>query len=150
VKSSSGFLQAFLAATLAVISFAAAAASLPRTQLRAGPHSFDAEVAATPAQREQGLMGRTRLGDGAAMLFVFQHKARHCFWMKDTPLPLSIAFIADDGTLVGLADMQPQTADLHCAPTPVRYALEVRRGSFRSRGIRPGMRLTGGPFDPDR
>jgi hypothetical protein len=149
VKFSRPLVRASLAA-LAAASFAAAAAPLPRTQLRAGPHSFDAEVAATPAQREQGLMGRTRLGDGAGMLFVFQHKARHCFWMKGTPLPLSIAFLADDGTLVGLADMKPQTADLHCAPTPVRFALEVRQGGFLSRGIGRGTRLTGGPFGTRR
>lgn len=92
-------------------------------------------------------MRRTHLDDDAGMLFVFEHPDRHCFWMKDTPLPLSIAFLSDDGRVVNITDMQPQTTDLHCAEAPVRYALEVKQGGFGRRGIRPGTRFTGGPFD---
>jgi uncharacterized protein len=148
VKSSRPRLEASLAALLAALSLAAAAAAaLPRTELRSGAHTFIVEVASTPQQRGQGLKGRTRLDDDAGMLFVFERKDRHCFWMKDTPLPLSIAFLADDGRIVNLADMQPQTTDLHCAEAPVRYALEVKQGAFRSKNIRPGTRFTGGPFD---
>ena len=144
-------IRAHLALLLAAASLAAAAdASLPRPRLHAGGHAFNVEVASTPQQRELGLMGRTRLADDAGMLFVFEHKARHCFWMKDTPLPLSIAFVADDGSLVNIDDMQPQTQDHHCAQAAVRYALEVKQGSFRSKGIRPGMRVTGGPFGAHR
>ena len=151
MKSSKRRLQAALAATLAAISLAAAAASpLPRTELRSGPHRFDVEVATTPAQRAQGLMGRSALADDAGMLFVFETADRHCFWMKDTPLPLSIAFLGDDGTVVGVSDMQPHATDLHCAAVPVRYALEVRQGGFGSRGLNPGTRVTGGPFGPHR
>ncbi len=147
MKSSKRRLQAALAALTAAASLAAAAASpLPRTELRSGPHRFDVEVAATPAQRAQGLMGRTALADDAGMLFVFETADRHCFWMKDTPLPLSIAFLGDDGTVVGIADMQPETRELHCAAVPVRYALEVRQGSFARRSIAPGGVVTGGPF----
>ena len=135
----------------AALSLAAAADSpLPRVELKAGPHRFDVEVATTPPQRAQGLMGRTHLADGTGMLFVFEEPNRHCFWMKDTALPLSVAFLADDGTVVGIADMQPQTTDLHCAKAPVRYALEVRQGGFGSRGIAPGGRLTGGPLATPR
>ncbi len=93
-------------------------------------------------------MGRTRLEDGAGMLFVFEVEDRHCFWMKDAPIPLSIAFLDDDGTIVGIEDMQPQTLDLHCASTPIRYALEVRQGGFARWGIKTGTRITGGPIPP--
>jgi uncharacterized protein len=80
------------------------------------------------------------------MLFVFEQEARQCFWMSNTLLPLSIAFIADDGTVVGLADMEPRTSDQHCSPKPVRFALEMNQGWFAKRGIKPGSRLAGGPF----
>jgi len=144
-------LRASLAALLAAASFAAAAdspAPLPRLELHAGAHTFDVEVARTPQQRQVGLMGRTRLDDNAGMLFVFEHTAQQCFWMKNTLIPLSIAFLADDGRIVNIADMQPQTQDLHCSQVPVRHALEVKQGGFRSKGIQPGMRITGGPFEP--
>ena len=135
---------------LAAASFSAAAdstAPLSRLELHAGAHTFNVEVASTPQQRAQGLMGRTRLDHNAGMLFVFEQKAQHCFWMKNTLIPLSIAFLADDGTIVNIADMQPQSLDFHCTQVPVRHALEVKQGGFRSRGIQPGMRLYGGPFN---
>jgi len=143
-------LRAHLAALLAAASFTAAAdapALLPRLALHAGAHTFNVEVAATPPQRAQGLMGRTRLDHNAGMLFVFEQPGVHCFWMKNTLIPLSIAFLADDGTIVNIADMQPQTLDPHCPKVPVSHALEVKQGGFRSRGIQPGMRLYGGPFN---
>jgi uncharacterized membrane protein (UPF0127 family) len=143
-------LRALVAPMLAAASLAAAAdaaAPLPRLQLEAGAHSFDVEVAATPEQRERGLMERTHLADDAGMLFVFEQKARHCFWMKNTPLPLSIAFIADDGSIVEIDDMQPLTTDPHCVHEAVRYALEVKQGGFSDKDIGAGTRVTGGPFD---
>jgi uncharacterized membrane protein (UPF0127 family) len=147
VKSSRAGQRLSLAALLAAASLAAAAdVPLPRAELHSGAHTFDVEVAATPAQRARGLMGRTHLSDGAGMLFVFEAAERHCFWMKDTPLPLSIAFLNDAGTVVGTADMQPETTELHCAAEPVRYALEVRQGTFRDNGIGPGGRFEGWPF----
>lgn len=123
-----------------------AATSPPRITLHAGGHAFDAEVAATPRDRQVGLMGRKDLADDAGMLFVFEERDRHCFWMKNTLVPLSIAFIADDGSIVNIADMQPQSLDFHCAQAPVRYALEVRQGGFERRGIAAGSKVTGGPF----
>jgi uncharacterized membrane protein (UPF0127 family) len=153
VKAFSLPLRAHLAALLAAASLSAAAdssAPLPRLQLHAGAHVFDVEVARTPQQRKLGLMGRTRLDDSAGMLFVFEQKARHCFWMKNTPIPLSIAFLADDGSIVNIEDMQPNTLGLHCPQVPVRHALEVKQGGFRSRGIQPGMGISGGPFGPRR
>jgi len=124
----------------------AADPALPQLKLQAGPQTFQVEVAATPQQRQTGLMGRKSLADDAGMLFIFEHKDIHCFWMKNTPIPLSIAFIADDGSIVNIADMQPQTLDFHCAYKPVRYALEVKQGGFKRRGIEAGWRVTGGPF----
>ena len=107
-----------------------AAASDARLPLRIGPHAFEVEVAATPDARGRGLMGRTHLPADGGMLFVFEQPGRHCFWMRDTPLPLSIAFIDSTGRIASLADMQPRTETLHCPSTDVRYALEVRQGEF--------------------
>lgn len=114
--------------------------------LRVGSHVFRVEVAATPEQQALGLMQRSHLASDAGMLFVFEQKSRHCFWMKNTLIPLSIAFLADDGTIVELKAMQPRTQTLHCPAAPIRYALEVLQGEFENRRIRPGMRASGGPF----
>jgi hypothetical protein len=118
------------------------AADLP---LRIGPHTLQVEVAATPSQRERGLMERTHLPADGGMLFVFERAAPHCFWMRNTPLPLSIAFIDAHGHITQLADMQPQSDTLHCADTNVRYALEVAQGGFAQRGIAAGAQITGLP-----
>ena len=120
---------------------------LPTVSLTAGGmHVIRAEVARTPAERATGMMMRTEMPSNAGMLFVFDVEGAQCFWMKNTLLPLSIAFIADDGTIVGLADMQPRDLDNHCSPKPVRYALEMNQGWFAKRGIKPGAKLQGGPF----
>jgi uncharacterized membrane protein (UPF0127 family) len=148
VTPSSRQRRAHLAVLLAAASLAAAADSsvpLPRLQLHAGEHAFTVEVARTPQQRARGLMGRTRLDDGAGMLFVFESAARHCFWMRDTPLPLSIAFVDTDGRIVSLADMQPHSETLHCPPADIRYALEVKQGEFHRRSIAAGTRVDGLP-----
>jgi uncharacterized protein len=148
VTPSSLQLRAHLAGLLAAASLVAAADSpvlLPQLQLQAGAHAFTAEVARTPQQRARGLMGRTRLDDGAGMLFVFESAARHCFWMRDTPLPLSIAFVDTGGRIVSLADMQPHSETLHCPPADIRYALEVKQGEFHRRGIAAGTRVDGLP-----
>lgn len=133
---------AVAAALLTAATCGATAAGLP---LRIGQHSFQAELAATPRERERGLMGRTRLAPDGAMLFVFDAPGRHCFWMRNTPLPLSIAFIDDRGRISSLADMQPYSDAVHCPATAVRYALEVEQGGFRQRGIGPGMQVEGLP-----
>ncbi len=120
----------------------AAGAGLP---LHIGPHAFQVELAATPLQRQRGLMGRTHLAADGGMLFVFEEPGRHCFWMRDTPLPLSIAFIDEAGRIAGLADMQPRSEVQHCPATDIRYALEVRQGEFQRRGIAPRMQVGGLP-----
>jgi uncharacterized membrane protein (UPF0127 family) len=120
--------------------------TLPTVELRAGMHRIEAMAALTHAQRALGLMHRREMADHQGMLFVFEQPQVQCFWMKDTYLPLTIAFLADDGTIVNLADMQPHSLDTHCSARPVRHALEMNRGWFARRGIGAGFRLSGGPF----
>lgn len=124
--------------------------NLPRVTLKAGMHLIQAQVAATPEQRATGLMHRTEMPTNEGMLFVFEQPAGQCFWMKNTLLPLTAAFVADDGTIVNLADMQPQSLDSHCSAKPVRYVLEMHQGWFAKRGIGPGFRLGGAPFEARR
>lgn len=123
----------------------AQATSLPVTRLTIGHHRVQAEVAATQAQLEHGLMGRTSLPDNHGMLFVFNRAAPWCFWMKDTPLPLSIAFIGAGGAIVSIDDMQPFTETVHCPPSSVLYALEMKQGWFLQAGIAAGQRVKGLP-----
>lgn len=125
----------------------AGAATGTQVPLRVDSQVFRVDVAATPEQRAVGLMRRTHLASDAGMLFVFERKGRHCFWMKNTLIPLSIAFLADDGTIIELKAMRPRTQEQHCPAAPVRYALEVLEGEFGKKGIKPGMRVSGGPFD---
>jgi uncharacterized membrane protein (UPF0127 family) len=114
---------------------------LPRISITAGMHVIQAQVASTPEQRTIGLMFRTEMPTNEGMLFVFERPAGQCFWMKNTLIPLTAAFIADDGTIVNLADMQPNTLDSHCSTAPVRYVLEMNQGWFAKRGIKAGSRL---------
>jgi uncharacterized membrane protein (UPF0127 family) len=117
--------------------------TLPRTTLTAGIHRISAEVANSPRTRQRGLMMRQRLGPNEGMLFVFEDAAIHCFWMKDTPLPLSIAFVDTEGAVVNVADMAPRSEDSHCPQKPIRYALEMEQGWFVQKGVRPGDRIGG-------
>ena len=141
---------AVLAAALGAACCAAVAQqapqSLPTLRLNAGIHNIQAELAQTPEQRSVGLMHRPSMDTPHGMLFAFEQAATQCFWMKNTLLPLSIAFLADDGTVVNIADMAPQTTESHCSAQPVRYALEMNRGWFAKRGVKPGSRLSGTPF----
>lgn len=120
--------------------------NLPRVKLSAGMHLIDAQVAKTPDQRSTGLMYRKELPQYEGMLFVFEQPSGLCFWMKNTLIPLTAAFVADDGTIVNLADMQPQTTNSHCANKPVRYVLEMNQGWFAKRGFKAGSKLAGAPF----
>ena len=119
---------------------------LPTVPLNAGIHNIVAMVARTPEQRSIGLMYRSQMAPNEGMLFVFDDAAQQCFWMKNTLLPLSAAFVADDGTVVNIEDMAPQTIDSHCSAKPVRYVLEMHKGWFAKRGIKPGQKLGGAPF----
>jgi uncharacterized membrane protein (UPF0127 family) len=115
--------------------------TLPRVDIQAGMHVIKAEVAADGATRMRGLMMRERLGTNEGMLFVFEQKAGHCFWMKNTLIPLSIAFIDDDGTIANILDMKPHDESSHCPVRAVRYALEMEQGWFAKRGVKAGARL---------
>jgi hypothetical protein len=130
---------------IALCGAASAAENHALLPLRMGPHAFQVEVAATPSERRRGLMGRTHLPADGGMLFVFEQPGRHCFWMRDTPLPLSIAFIDSAGRVASLTDMQPRTETLHCPSEDVRYALEVRQGEFQRRGITVRAQVDGLP-----
>ena len=141
----------FLAAlALAAAALPAAAqepqTSLPRVKLAAGMHQIEAQVARTPAERATGLMYRREMPQHEGMLFVFEQPTMQCFWMKNTLLPLSIAFVADDGTVVNVDEMKPQTTDSHCSKEPVRYVLEMNKGWFAKKGVKAGSTLTGEPF----
>ena len=116
---------------------------LPTVELGAGMYLIRAELAASDATRSLGLMHRTSLAANGGMLFVFDAPGAYCMWMKNTPLPLSVAFIDAAGAIVNIEDMQPHTEQSHCAARPATYALEMRQGWFAARGIRAGERLRG-------
>ncbi|MFK7965713.1 MAG: DUF192 domain-containing protein [Burkholderiaceae bacterium] len=134
-----------MGAALLASSLAASAQSpqptLPIVKIQAGIHIIRAEVANTPGARQMGLMHRESLPRNGGMIFVFDIPEAHCFWMKNTPLPLSIAFIADDGRIVNIADMQPFDEASHCAEEAVRFALEMDQGWFERKGFKAGSRL---------
>jgi len=134
-----------LALSLAAVAGSALAqAPATRTiELGAGMHLIHAEVADSFATRMQGLMHRTSLPPNGGMLFVFDEEAIHCMWMKNTLIPLSVAFLDASGAIINIADMRPQTEESHCAASPARYALEMTRGWFAQRGVRAGARLRG-------
>jgi uncharacterized membrane protein (UPF0127 family) len=122
--------------------------NLPRIKLQAGMHQMDVQLAQTPEQRSIGLMFRADMPTHEGMLFVFEQPNVQCFWMKNTLLPLTAAFVADDGTIVNLADMKPQTTDSHCSTQPVRFVLEMNQGWFAKKGLKAGSRLSGVAFKP--
>ncbi|MEM5315507.1 DUF192 domain-containing protein [Paraburkholderia sp. JHI869] len=117
----------------------------PRVKLTAGMFVIDAAVAANDADREQGLMYRSQLGPNEGMLFVFGENAVHCFWMKNTLIPLSIAFIRADGTITDIDEMQAETTNNHCPRNNGTFALEMPKGWFTAKGIKPGMKIQGLP-----
>lgn len=121
--------------------------NLPRLKLSAGMHLIDVQLAITPEQQATGLMYRREMPQAEGMLFVFQQPSRQCFWMKNTLLPLTAAFVTDDGTITNLADMKPRSTESHCSVKPVRYVLEMNQGWFAKRGITAGFKLGGKPFE---
>jgi uncharacterized protein len=122
---------------------AAVRAQLPVVQLSTGMHLIRAEVADNNASRTQGLMHRKSMPQGDGMVFVFEEIAIHCMWMKNTLIPLSVAFIDPSGAIINIADMRPHNEQSHCATRPARYALEMNKGWFAERGIKPGAKLRG-------
>ncbi|EHR72313.1 hypothetical protein BurJ1DRAFT_3506 [Burkholderiales bacterium JOSHI_001] len=142
---------ALCAATMSLATSGAAAQgvpqNLPTVKLSAGMHQIQAMVAATPSQRQTGLMYRKDMAQHEGMLFIFEQPTQQCFWMRNTLLPLSIAFIADDGTVVNTDEMKPQTDESHCSAKPVRFVLEMNQGWFDKKGVKPGAKIAGAPFN---
>jgi uncharacterized membrane protein (UPF0127 family) len=139
----------FLALSAALLSFAQAQepqSNLQRTRITAGMYQIDAQVAQTPAERQTGLMFRKQMPQTEGMIFVFEQPATQCFWMKNTLLPLTAAFVADDGRIVNLVDMKPMTEDSHCSKEPVRFVLEMNQGWFAQKNIKEGSKLGGELF----
>lgn len=131
-----GLTGAMLAASLALAEF-------PAISLNAGLYVIRAEVANTFETRARGLMYRESLGPNQGMLFVFPAVERHCMWMKNTPLPLSVAFIDERGEVVSVSEMAPHTETPHCAAKPARFALEMSKGWFAAKGVRAGSKIQG-------
>ena len=123
---------------------------LPTTNLGLSFYNIKAEVAQTERQREIGLMYRTTMGPNEGMIFVFERAGTQCFWMKNTLIPLSVAFIDEDGTVVNTDEMKANTEDTHCSAKPVRFVLEMNKGWFSKRGIKDGTKVTGELFTPKR
>jgi uncharacterized membrane protein (UPF0127 family) len=125
----------------------ACGSKLPTATLEIDGHKLRVEVAATQASRQQGLMHRDHLGADAGMLFVYPDEQVRGFWMKDTRIPLSIAFATRSGKIVHLADLEPFDTDRVSSLAPATYAVEVNQGWFAKHGIEPGMTITGLPKD---
>ena len=133
----------FLALVFFLLLASAAALAAPTIELSAGMHRIEAEVVNNSTDRATGLMNRPSMPMQRGMLFVFPEAGVQCFWMKNTLIPLSIAFLDDSGVIVQIADMQPQSLDNYCSVKPVRFALEMNAGWFKSRGLAPGMKING-------
>ena len=125
-----------------------ASAEMPRMALNAGMHRIEAEVAANQDNRMLGLMHRERLGSNQGMLFVFPSVERHCMWMRNTLIPLAVAFLDHEGRIINIEEMKPRTENNHCAAAPARFAPEMNQGWFSSKGIQPGMRIGGTDKSP--
>ena len=135
-------IPAFLGAA-ALIAASVAFAELPILELSAGIHLIRAEAASTFEARAQGLMFRKHLGPNEGMFFVFPQSELHCMWMKNTLIPLSVAFVDEKGKIVSISDMQPQTETSHCAAAPAKFALEMPAGWFAAKGIKSGTTIQG-------
>ena len=127
---------------------AAAEAPLPVLRVQVAGHALKVEVVTTPEQMARGLMFREKLGRNDGMLFVYADPGYHSMWMKNTLIPLSVAFVDGEGRILNIADMEPQTLDSHAAAGPARYAIETNRGWFASRKIKAGDKVTGLPKPP--
>ena len=115
------------------------------SSVKVASHPLKVEVAADEPQRMQGLMFRKSLGREDGMLFIFDEPAYHSMWMKNTLIPLSVAFIDRDGVILNILDIEPQTLDSHMAAGPAVYAIETNKGWFAAKKIKPGDKVTGLP-----
>ena len=134
-----------IAGTAPALAQTQAQPTLPTTRLTASIHVITAELAATPQARSTGMMFREKIEPNHGMLFVFESKEQHCFWMRNTLVPLAIAFIDDDGTIANIIEMKARDESSHCPTKAVRYALEMEKGWFAKRGISAGTKIGGLP-----
>jgi uncharacterized membrane protein (UPF0127 family) len=118
---------------------------LPVTTLDVAGHKVVTEIAATDTSRETGLMNRFSLKPDTGMIFVFAQPQPLAFWMKNTFVPLSVAYIDRDGKILNIEDMAPQTETTHWSVGDALYALEMRQGWFRDKGVVAGERVKGLP-----
>jgi uncharacterized protein len=141
-----------LAAALLVFAAAQAAADakLTTTTIKVGSHALRVEVAASDAARQKGLMFRERLGRNDGMLFVFDEPAYHSMWMKNTLIPLSVAFVDAKGEILNVLDLEPHSLETRMSAGPATFAIETNRGWFAERGLKAGDRVTGLPPPRDR
>lgn len=123
---------------------------LPVVRLSAGMYNINAMLATTPQQRQIGLMFRKEMKPNDGMLFVFEREGQQCFWMRNTLIPLAVAFVDETGHIVNTAEMQPLSDESHCSAQPVRFVLEMNTGWFSKRNLKAGDRISGPPFDKQR
>jgi uncharacterized protein len=149
MKHINRILSSILITIVSLASYAQAPQThLQRAVLSLGMFQIDAQIAQTPEERQIGLMFRAQMPQAEGMIFIFEEPSKQCFWMKNTILPLTAAFVADDGTIVNFADMKPQTTETHCSAKPVRFVLEMNQGWFAKKGIKAGSKLKGVMFQP--
>ena len=148
-------LRSFAKLTFAILalSFAALAPAkdiaFKTGQVKVGTHPLKVELAVSDEERSRGLMFRKALGKDDGMLFVFDELGYHSMWMKNTLIPLSVAFLDGEGAILNILDMEPQTLDTHSAAGPARYAIETNKGWFAEKKLKPGDKVTGLPKPPD-
>ena len=145
------YFQYFSASLLLLVSLTSRGQDAPqlnleRAKLTSGMHRIDAQIAATPEQRQTGLMFRKEMPQHEGMIFVFDQPSKQCFWMKNTLIPLSAAFVSDDGVIVNIEEMKPLALDAHCSALPVRYVLEMNKGWFAKKGLKAGSKLQSAVF----
>lgn len=140
-----------VARVLAAVALLLAALSAPAdvafktARIKVGAHPLKVEVAASDPERSQGLMHREKLGNEDGMLFIFDEPGYHSMWMKNTLIPLSVAFVDAEGRILNILDMEPRTLDAHTAAGPARYAIETNKGWFAGKKIKAGDKVTGLP-----
>ncbi|MCC7136063.1 MAG: DUF192 domain-containing protein [Nitrosomonas sp.] len=116
---------------------------LPVVDLNIAGQTISAEVAATPAALAAGLMYRQHLIENGGMLFIFPKAGIHAMWMKNTQIPLSVAFIDAEGIIINMADMEPNTLKLHYSAKETSFALEMKQGWFAKHDIQAGDQIQG-------
>ncbi len=140
--------RGLLAAALLLPTAVYADAPLRTAQVRIGPHPMKVEIVETDPQRVKGLMFREKLGRDEGMLFIYDEPAYQAMWMKNTLIPLSVAFIDREGVILNIEEMAPQTEDSHMSAGPASYSIEANKGWFAQKGVKPGDKVTGLPGRP--